>query len=45
MEENKKNAPSTIEHRIVELNQTVKKTPQQMNQMLTKHHIAQYITY
>ena len=34
--------PTTIGHRIAELNQAVKSAPQQMNQTLTEHHIAQY---
>ena len=29
---------------IAELNQAVNKTPQQMNQTLSEHHIAQYNT-
>ena len=34
--------PTTIGHRIAELNQAVNETPQQMNQTLTEHHIEQY---
>ena len=34
--------PMKIGHRIAYLNQEVNKTPQQMNQTLTEHHIAQY---
>ena len=42
MHNNTKILPVTIGHRIAELNQGVNLTPQQMNQTLTKHHIAQY---
>ena len=38
----KQNAATSIEHCIAELNQAVNYTPQQMNQTLTEHHIAQY---
>ena len=42
MEDNTKLWPEELIITFAELNQVVNKTPQQMIQTLTKHHIAQY---